>query len=258
VKRVSQGAVFTVYVNDPATGLGTADLVVAPRHDGLAGANALAPLTPPNRLTPERLAEARAASDPRIAALPKPITGLLIGGDSRHFRFSEKDIAELAAAAHGLLESGWSVAATLSRRTPARLAEAMKKIAESSRRDSEIPRAFLWHGENENPYLSILACSQALLVTADSVNMVAEAAATGAPVHVFAPGGGSAKIAAFLGGLEARGAVRRWRGQIEEWSYEPVNSTPEIAREIARAYAVFRRETAPDLLRRERWLRRNA
>ncbi|WP_370631438.1 mitochondrial fission ELM1 family protein [Methylosinus sp. Sm6] len=290
VKRASGGAAFTVYVNKPATGQGTADLIVAPRHDGSSGADVLTPLTPPNRLTPQLLAQARAAPDPRVGALSGPVAGLLVGGDSRHFRFSERDVAELAAAARGLLDEGWSVAATLSRRTPARLAAALRqRFADSTgappspargrRRPDEvgsdegprsfgefegwrgpssdpaarshllprvgegtrahIPRAFLWDGEGENPYLSILACSDALLVTGDSVNMVAEAAATGAPVHVFAPGGGSAKIAAFLAGLEARGAARPWTGRMERWSYEPVNSTPGLAEEIARAYRRF-------------------
>jgi mitochondrial fission protein ELM1 len=291
VKRASHGATFTVYVNKPASGRGTADLIVAPRHDGFSGADVLTPLTPPNRLTPQLLAQARAAPDPRVAALPGPVAGLLIGGDSRHFRFSERDVAELATAARGLLEEGWSVAATLSRRTPARLATALRQsIAEGSsappspacgrrwpdevgsdegpRHTSsapklrgpssdpasrgaillpragegsrpDIPRVFLWDGEGENPYFSILACSDALLVTGDSVNMVAEAAATGAPVHVFAPGGGSARLAAFLAGLEAQGAARRWTGRMERWSYAPVNSTPELAEEIARAYRRF-------------------
>jgi mitochondrial fission protein ELM1 len=243
VKRASGGAVFTVYLNRPATGVGTADLIIAPRHDGFSGANVLTPLTPPNRLTPERLATARTAPDPRIAALPGPVVGLLVGGDSRHFRFSERDIAALAAAVSGQLAEGWSVAATLSRRTPAPLAQALRAICDLEREGrGRAPRAFLWEGEGENPYLSLLACSDALLVTGDSVNMVSEAAATGTPVHVFAPGGGSAKIAAFLAGLEARGAARRWAGRPERWSYEPVNATPELAETIARAYLRFARE----------------
>ncbi|PWB93698.1 mitochondrial fission ELM1 family protein [Methylosinus sporium] len=258
VKRASGGAVFTVYVNRPASGLGTADVIVAPRHDGLVGENVIAPLAPANRLTPQRLAEARAALDPRVAALPEPRVGLLIGGDSRHFRFSERDAERLLADVGAMLDQGWSVAATVSRRTPARLVEALRERlvgphptplrgATFSHEWEKEARAFLWAGDGENPYLSILAGSQALLVTADSVNMVAEAATTGAQVHVFEPEGGAAKIAAFLDALEQRGALRRWRGRLEHWRYEPLNETPAIAEEIARRYAAFR-GAAPVLL----------
>ncbi|WP_159731644.1 mitochondrial fission ELM1 family protein [Methylosinus sp. Ce-a6] len=256
VKRSAGGAVFTVYVNRPATGLGTADIIVAPRHDGLVGANVVAPLAPANRLTPSRLAEARAAPDSRVEALPEPRVGLLIGGDSRHFRYSERDFERLVAAVGVMQEDGWSVAATVSRRTPARLVEALRQAlggphptladarATFSHKWEKGARTFLWTGEGTNPYLSILACSQALLVTADSVNMVAEAASTGAPVHVFAPEGGAAKIAAFLDGLETHGAVRRWRGRLEQWRYEPLNETPAVAEAVARAYLRFTRGQA--------------
>jgi len=266
VKRASGGAVFTVYVNRPASGLGTADVIVAPRHDGLQGENVIAPLAPANRLTPQRLAAARAMLDPRVAALPEPRVGVLIGGDSRRFRYSARAAERLLAAVGALLDQGWSVAATVSRRTPAGLIEALRERlggphptplrgATLARAREKETRAFLWAGEGENLYLSILAGCEALLVTADSVNMVAEAAATGAPVHVFEPEGGAAKIAAFLDGLEDRGAVRRWRGRLEHWRYEPLNETRAIAAEIARRYALFRgaeRFAALRLLRRSR------
>ena len=41
---------------------------------------------------------------------------------------------------------------------------------------------------------AIRANADAILVTADSVNMASEAAATGAPVHVFWPGGGHPRL----------------------------------------------------------------
>src|SRR3546814_15562002 len=40
-------------------------------------------------------------------------------------------------------------------------------------------RAEIWAGEGENPYFAYLGLADAILVTADSVNMVYEAASTG-------------------------------------------------------------------------------
>ena len=81
---------------------------------------------------------------------------------------------------------------------------------------------------------AMLANAQTILVTADSVNMVGEAAATGAPVHVYEPAGGSPKITRFLNGMVAAGAVRRYAGAFERWDYAPMDPTDDIAREVAR------------------------
>src|SRR3546814_13124599 len=51
--------------------------------------------------------------------------------------------------------------------------------------------AEIWDGEGENPYFAYLGLADAILVTADSVNMVCEAASTGKPVYVIDLDGGS-------------------------------------------------------------------
>ena len=84
------------------------------------------------------------------------------------------------------------------------------------------------------------AQADAIVVTGDSVNMVGEACATGAPVHVYEPSGGSPKITRFIDRLIDAGAVRRWSGKLEEWSYQPVDATREIAEEAARRYLSHR------------------
>lgn len=232
LKRDSGRRAFTIYLNAPASGLHTADIIVAPRHDGLTGPNVVAPLTPPNRITPERLAEARAAPDPRIAALPRPRAALLVG--------SAEGIAhDLDHIAASLLAGGYGVMATTSRRTPARIAGALGAALSG-------PGGFFWDGTGENPYLAMLANADRILVTGDSVNMIGEAVATGVPVHVIEPQAPRRKFRAYLGALEEAGAVRRWRGPFEDWSYKPINSTPMVAARIWEAYAAF-----PDKLRRD-------
>ena len=74
------------------------------------------------------------------------------------------------------------------------------------------------------------------IVTADSVNMAGEAAATGKPIHIFTPSGGSGKFARFHAGLAACGATRELsaEGLSETWTYVPLNSAPQIAAEILR------------------------
>ncbi|QGM98602.1 mitochondrial fission ELM1 family protein [Methylocystis parvus] len=225
LKRQSGGRTFAVYVNKPATGLGTADLIVAPRHDGLSGANVVSSLTPPNRVTPERLAAARAAPDPRIAALPRPRVAMLLGDASGI-------VYDLDYIASVLILAGASVMATPSRRTSA-------KIRATIRAALDQPGGWFWDGEGENPYFSMLANADRIIVTGDSVNMVGEAVATGAPVHVVEPYATRHKLSVYLKNLEEAGAVRIWTGRFDDWAYAPVNSTPIVARRIERAFGAF-------------------
>ncbi|BDV33980.1 mitochondrial fission ELM1 family protein [Methylocystis iwaonis] len=225
LKRCSGGRTFTVYLNAPATGLKTADLIVAPRHDRLTGPNVIAPITPPNRITPERLAAARAAPDPRFAALPRPRVAMLIGS-------AEGLLYDLDFIASTLLDAGYGVMATASRRTPPEIAAALRQALSA-------PGGWFWDGEGANPYFSMLANADRIVVTGDSVNMVGEAAATGVPVHVLEPFVIRRKIKAYLAALEGAGAIRILRGPFEDWTYKPINSTPIVARRIEKDYVAF-------------------
>jgi mitochondrial fission protein ELM1 len=86
----------------------------------------------------------------------------------------------------------------------------------------------------------MLALAEAILVTGDSVNMMAEAVATGTPVHIYEPDGGHPKMTAYIDHLIAAGAARRWAGALEHWSYAPIDATPGIAEEVARRYLAWR------------------
>lgn len=233
LRRESANRALTVFLKDPSTGADTAETIWVPAHDPLRGPNVLATLTSPHRIAPERLAAARAAP-PGWLRPGRATVGVILGGDSKHHRFTEADIGRLAGDLAALAEGGALLAVTPSRRTPPALAAAVRALAERT-------GGFFWDGAGENPYLAILAFADHLVVTADSVNMLGEAAATGTPIHLFTPSGGHRKIAAFVEGLERHGAVRPLRPALESWRYEPLDATPAIAVQVARAYAERRR-----------------
>lgn len=235
VKRLSAGRTFTVFLKDPRTGLAAADLIWVPEHDRLRGANVITTLTPPHRISAAKLAEARARPDSRLAALPRPRAAVLVGGDSRHHHFTEADRARLAAGLSALAREA-SLMATLSRRTPPALQETLAALCGRG--------GFLWDGSGPNPYLGLLALADAIVVTADSYNMVGEAAATGAPVLVFEPSGGHPKLQAFIAGLSRRGVVKPFEGRLEAFAYDPLDSTPVIAEAVAAGLARHRRAFA--------------
>jgi hypothetical protein len=224
IKRASPNT-FTVFLKNPVTGTRTADLIWVPEHDRLRGPNVVATLTPPHRITPERLARERAVPDPRLSALPRPRVAILVGGPSRHHRFDAEDAARFLADLTRLAETGAGLMATASRRTPEALRKGLSRLIERH-------GGFLWDRSGDNPYAALLALADAVVVTADSYNMVGEAAATGAPILVFEPKGGHPKLRRFLDGLQRKGAVQRFEGRLEPLAYDPIDSTPTIAEAV--------------------------
>jgi hypothetical protein len=219
---------FTVVLMDPKTGPDTADLFWVPEHDRRRGPNVIATLTAPHPLSPERLAELRKAPDVAIDALNAPRVAVLVGGPNERYRYPKQVIDRLAASVRSLADLGAGLMITVSRRTPAALVAALDEVVAGT-------NAIFWKGEGANPYPSFLAHADAFLVTADSVNMAGEAAATGRPIYVFEPEGGADKFTAFHAALRAEGVTRtapdRFQ-EIGEWSYAPLYAADAIAAEI--------------------------
>ncbi|MGP9822352.1 mitochondrial fission ELM1 family protein [Salinarimonas sp. NSM] len=238
LKRASGGRVFTAFLKDPRTGPKAADFVWVAEHDRLRGENVLVTLTAPHRVSPARLAAARAAPDSRLARLPGPRVAVLAGGDSRHHRFTRADQARFIADLAGLArDDGARLMITASRRTPPALRAGLGRLADET-------GGFFFDGSvanaGENPYIALLALADTIVVTADSTNMLGEAAAAGVPVLVFSPSGGHRKLEALMRGLEARGVARPLRGRLEGTPAEPLDATPVVARALARAYLAHR------------------
>ncbi len=237
VRRLSGGRTFTAILKDPRVDPGVADFIWVPEHDSLRGPNVLATLTSPHRLSPQRLAGARAAPPPALAeALPhdgRRRVAVLVGGDSRRHRFTTASIADFCARLASLVASGSFLMITTSRRTPPALAEATRDLVARH-------GGYFWDGAGENPYPAMMALADAVVVTTDSTNMIGEAAATGRPVLTFSPSPDDRKTRFLLDGLKARAVVHEFTGTLAGDAYPPINSTPIIADAIMRAYAQAR------------------
>ena len=228
IRRASGGRSFAIQILDPKVSPRAFDVVVAPAHDGLAGANVITTRGALNGLTQERLAEAAARLAPRVAHLPRPLVAVLVGGDSRVHRLTAELTRSLAAGLSRLArEEGAGLLVTPSRRTgPENTAILRQALA-------GLP-AEIWDGKGDNPYLGYLALADAFVITADSVNMTCEAAFTGKPIHVAEVAGGTSKFARFHAALREAGVTRPFTGRLESWSYPPMNETAEVAAEIRR------------------------
>ncbi len=231
IRRASGGRTFTVQIQNPVVGPAAFDVVVAPRHDRLTGANVIETIGGLNRITEARLRAAAAQFGPAFGHLPRPLIAVALGGNNRAYRFTRaiarrlsEDLAQLCRA------EGAGLLITASRRTDPGIMTLLRAALKGC-------AAEIWDGQGDNPYLGYLGLADAFVVTGDSVNMVCEAATTGKPVYVVELAGGSAKFARFHNTLRQAGATRPFAGRLEHWSYPPLRDTETTAAEIRRRLA---------------------
>lgn len=199
IRRAARGRTLTIHLQNPRTPPDRFDLVIAHPHDGIAGENVMLTETTIHRVTPEKLDAAGAAFAARHAGFAHPRLAVLLGGRTRHGRFSAKDVARLVEILAAFRAQGHSVMITPSRRTEPALREA---IAARFRDD---PQVALWDGSGDNPYFGMLALADRILVTADSTSMVSEALFTGKPVDLFEFSGMGPRHHVFARRLAERG-----------------------------------------------------
>lgn len=244
LRRQAGPRTYCVVLQDPKTSPNTADLIWVPAHDRRRGANVVTTATSPHSFTQARLAELRRTVPPAIAALPAPRVTVVLGGKNGIYKFTDADDDRLQEALRTMADLGASFLVTPSRRTHQRLIRAVATATEGR------PR-ILWDGTGANPYPDFLAHADWLVVTADSVNMTGEVCATGKPVFVFEPSGGSPKFQRFHEALRAHGATRPLPPRVDAlvpWTYDPLDSARAIAIEVERRW-LKRREMLPGLTR---------
>ncbi len=261
LKRRAGLQTFTVILLDPRTPANSADLMWVPEHDRRRGPNVITTVTSPHAFSPARLRSLRETVPDDIAALPHPRVAVLIGGPNRDYNYTDADIDRLATALQRVAARDAGLMLTPSRRTPAAMMRAIADATSDSQR-------IVWDGTGENPYPMFLAHADAFIVTADSVNMACEAAATGQPIHVFTPSGTSAKFDRFHDCLRRHGATRpllensatrpllengatrpllETDDPLETWTYRPLDSAQFIADEIVRRWSI-RADVLPGLV----------
>lgn len=228
VKKASGGKTFTVQIQDPRIDPKYFDLVAVPEHDRTRGENVIVTTAAPNRITDSRLTKARNDFAPLFAMMPSRHIAVLLGGNSKTHTITPARMKELGTQ---LASLQGSLMITASRRTT----EEQKTAFLAGLGDH--PHWF-WDGTGENPYMGMLAWADCILVTADSVSMLSDAATTGKPVYMIAMDGNSTKFDKFHQNMLNRGVIRRFTGALEQWHYEPLRDAQRIAQEIQKLMAL--------------------
>ena len=226
VGALSGHRTFVVQTQDPGAAAPLLDLVIPPTHDELTGDNVLAIVGAPNRMNAEGFARDLARFRERIDPLPHPRVAMIVGGKSKsHDLPSDRARRMAAEVAKAVQAIGGSLLVSFTRRTP----EAAQAVLTQGL--AGVP-GWIWDGEGDNPYFAFLAAADIILVTEDSTNLATDAATTGKPVHVLALEGGGRKFERFHEDLARRGVTRRFAGELNHWSYPPLDETNRAAAEL--------------------------
>jgi mitochondrial fission protein ELM1 len=182
IRKQSGGHTRLVHVGRPWAPLESFDLiVVTPQYFLPARNNILHVDLPLHRITRSGLDAVGDEWSGHFADLPHPWWSVLLGGDSGPFVFTPEKAAQLAGWLNDAVgREGGSVLVTSSARTPdAAWAGFLDTVA--------VPfSAWRWgESSGENPYLAYLALADRLVVTGESMSMLAEAGATGKPLYLF-------------------------------------------------------------------------
>ncbi|HCM83357.1 MAG TPA: mitochondrial fission ELM1 family protein [Alphaproteobacteria bacterium] len=198
----------TVQIQNPKVNPLAFDVVIAPQHDALVGANVIQTLGGLHNLTDDKLAAASVHWQSRLAAFPSPRVAVLIGGNNKHFVLTEKWMDDLSVQLKKLHASGHVLWITISRRTPPVLAARLQNQLSAE-------NIFFWDGQGDNPYHAFLARADFILVTSDSVSMISESLFTDKPVALLRMPGHSTKFDRFYHALIAQGYTNWFNGS---WS----------------------------------------
>lgn len=218
-----------VQILDPRIAPSHWDLVIAPEHDGLRGPNVITLLGSLNPVDDLWLAGAR-KTFPAFGQLPGPRTALLLGGSSAHARFDRAAFDALASRLAAQLErEGGSLLATTSRRTPADIRARLRE------RLAALPQVSWYEpGEGANPYPGLLGWADRIVCTADSVNMLSEAAATRAPLFVFGIDRVEGRPRRFVDSLLGLRRAHAFDPHLRAYPVTPLRETARVAAEVRR------------------------
>jgi mitochondrial fission protein ELM1 len=203
------------------------DLVASPQ---CIGGNVVPLISVPHNLTNHLLSSAYQQHEDYFSSLPKPVIGLLLGGNTRYCDgFNEAHAIELAQRIVSVVNSiGGFLVISNSRRTP--------ESAQTTLLDNLDGLNYLffdWRQKEKSFYHALLAHADLFIVTGDSLSMCSEAAYTGKPVLVdLSDNATETYHRELVGKLIDYGAAKLLTDQYESWSYLPLDPTGDVARII--------------------------
>jgi len=171
----------TVCLMDPKRCYESYDAIAAPSHDSIKykGDNIVRHTGSLSGFTEEDLSQATEKFKAEFSKFKKPLIGLIVGGGSKGYDFTEEKAEKLISSTLELNKKiGGYIYATTSGRTGATQSDYIY--------NSLTKKGFsVYKGEGENPYRGMMAYSDIIIVTPETISMLTEACSSNAIVLVF-------------------------------------------------------------------------
>ena len=226
LKKNSNKKIVNIHIQNPKVSLENFDIVVAPDHDSLDGPNVLISKGAIHYLT---LDEIHKAKDYLLSKIEKQkeVVTLILGGPTKYYNYDNESMIQIFSKINKqILEKNMQLIIIPSNRTPEKIIQFAKEYFNKNR--------LIIDNVDKQAYLSSLALAKYIIVTCDSSSMISEAALTGKPVYVaMIPAMRNDKrFKKFRDLLESMNIIRKLEDDLDTWSYEKLDETNRIAKQI--------------------------
>ena len=159
------------------------DYIIIPKHDKISPKlhqNVIISASALSNINIDKNSENYQFYHQKFQNLAKPITAILIGGDTKNTQILVKHIAEILNIVNNNITPQHSIIILNSRRTSQIINDYLTKITEKN-------IIFFDYNlcKNHNPYHNILELSDNFIITGDSISMISECCSTGKKVYIY-------------------------------------------------------------------------
>lgn len=226
------GRVINIRLGRPRTDLKPYDLVITTPQYGLPPAPNVRELPLPLvKADDDAMAKAVARWRPAFERLPAPRVAVLLGGPTQHMAFDDAVARNLARDLQAFAaRTGGSLLITSSPRSPAGLKTILEPVLSAPH------FLFEFQAGGDNPYLALLALSDAAIVTSDSASMIADAAAFARPLLIYElPWLGRSKKPGLVAGIKRHVRERREQRGMSGLPADPLDRFYDMLTRMGRA-----------------------
>ena len=226
LKKNSSKKITNIHIQDPKVNLNNFSYVIAPEHDGLSGENVLSTKGAIHYLTKKEIDDNTDYLKDRLDS-DKNYFLLILGGPTKHYDYSNKNISNIFNLFNDLVEKNNLQGIIVpSMRTPKNIIELSKKRLSAN--------SLIIDNVDKKAYLSALSLAKYITVTCDSTSMISEAALTGKPIYIadIPSKKNDHRIKKFRELFTRLNIIKKLDNRLETWSYETLDETSRIAKEI--------------------------